>query len=79
VTAATAATATAMPAEADMTDADRRRIQEALRRLGYYRGPIDGIIGPLTRAAIHRFQQEIGSEPTGALRADQATRLVLTR
>jgi peptidoglycan hydrolase-like protein with peptidoglycan-binding domain len=68
-----------MSAEADMSDANRRQVQEALRRLGYYRGPTDGIIGPLTRAAIHRFQQDIGAEPTGSLTADQATRLVSSR
>jgi peptidoglycan hydrolase-like protein with peptidoglycan-binding domain len=68
-----------MPAEADMTDANRRQVQEALRRLGYYRGPTDGIIGRLTRTAIHRFQQDIGAEPTGSLTADQASRLVSTR
>jgi peptidoglycan hydrolase-like protein with peptidoglycan-binding domain len=68
-----------MPAEADMTDANRREVQEALRRLGYYRGPMDGIIGRRTRAAIHRFQQDIGAEPTGSLTADQATWLVSTR
>ena len=68
-----------MPAETEMTDANRRQVQEALRRLGYYRGPMDGIFGPLTRAAIHRFQQDIGAEPTGSLTADQASRLVSPR
>jgi peptidoglycan hydrolase-like protein with peptidoglycan-binding domain len=68
-----------MPADADMTDANRREVQQALYRLGYDPGPVDGIFGPLTRAAIHRFQQDIGAEPTGSLTADQATRLVSTR
>jgi peptidoglycan hydrolase-like protein with peptidoglycan-binding domain len=68
-----------MPADADMTDANRREVQQALHRLGYGPGPVDGIFGPLTRAAIHRFQQDIGAEPTGSLTADQATRLVSTR
>jgi peptidoglycan hydrolase-like protein with peptidoglycan-binding domain len=66
-----------MPAQADMTDANRRQVQEALRRLGYYRGPMDGIFGPLTRAAIQRFQRNIGAQPTGSLTADQASRLMV--
>ena len=59
-----------------MSEADRRLVQAALQRLDYYKGPLDGIFGPLTRAAIRRFQrQDIGSEPTGHLTADQANRL----
>jgi peptidoglycan hydrolase-like protein with peptidoglycan-binding domain len=59
-----------------MSEADRRLVQAALQRLDYYKGPLDGIFGPLTRTAIRRFQrQDIGSEPTGHLTADQANRL----
>jgi len=78
---ATAATAppSVLPAEAEMSAADRRQVQEALRRLGYYKGPADGIFGPLTRAAIRRFQQDIRSDATGYLTADQANRLVTPR
>ena len=36
------------------------RTQEALKEKGYYDGPIDGIIGPKTRAALRRYQQEQG-------------------
>ena len=59
-----------------MTYADRRDVQIALARLGYYDGRIDGVIGPDTRAAIRRWQHEIGAEMTGALSGAQATRLV---
>ena len=62
-----------------MSAADRRQVQEALRRLGYYKGPADGIFGPLTRAAIRRFQQDVRSDATGYLTADQANRLVTPR
>ena len=65
-----------MPAEVDMTDANRRQIQEALRRLMDHPGPVDGIFGPLTRAAIGRFQQAIGAEANGSLTAEEASRLV---
>jgi uncharacterized protein GlcG (DUF336 family) len=42
-----------------------------------YEGPVDGIFGPLTRAAIRHFQQQnIGADATGHLTADQANRLV---
>jgi peptidoglycan hydrolase-like protein with peptidoglycan-binding domain len=64
-----------MPAQAEMSAANRRQMQEALRRRQYYRGPVDGIFGPLTRAAIRRFQRAIGAETTGTLTADQANRL----
>jgi peptidoglycan hydrolase-like protein with peptidoglycan-binding domain len=67
-----------MPAEADMTDADRRQIQDALRRLGYDPGPVDGVFGPLTRAAIRRFQQAIGADPSGSLTAEEVRRLITT-
>jgi hypothetical protein len=36
------------------------RVQRELRRDGYYRGPIDGLIGPMTRAALARFQRDNG-------------------
>ena len=65
-----------LPDEAKMTYADRRDVQIALARLGYYDGRIDGVIGPDTRAAIRRWQHEIGAEMTGALSGAQATRLV---
>jgi membrane-bound lytic murein transglycosylase B len=59
-----------------MSEANRRQIQETLRRLDYYRGPTDGIFGPVTRAAIRRFQREIGAKTTGYLTAEEANRLV---
>jgi len=59
-----------------MSDADRRRVQSALARLGYYDYIVDGIFGPETRAAIRRFQHEIGDQMTGRLNSDEATRLV---
>ena len=36
------------------------RVQRELRRDGYYRGAIDGLIGPQTRAALARFQRDNG-------------------
>jgi len=81
--ASTAATATAaapqraaMPGEDQMTEADRREVQIALARLGYYDGKIDGVFGPDTRAAIRRWQYELHATMTGELTAAEASRLV---
>ena len=68
----------AMPDEANMSKADRLRVQDILHRLGYYEGPMDSVFGPLTRAAIRRFQHDIGAEMTGHLSAEEASRLVST-
>jgi peptidoglycan hydrolase-like protein with peptidoglycan-binding domain len=62
-----------------MSRADRLRVQEKLRELGYYRDGADGIFGPLTREAIRRFQNNIGARMTGHLTAEEASRLVSTR
>jgi type IV secretory pathway VirB10-like protein len=68
--------AVAMPDEEKMSAANRRQVQEALPRRGYYDGPVDGIFGPMTRAAIRRFQDSIGERNTGYLTAAEASRLV---
>ena len=65
----------ALPGEEQMTEADRRRVQTALARLGYYDGEVDGVFGPETRAAIRRYQHELGAAMTGQLTADQANKL----
>jgi peptidoglycan hydrolase-like protein with peptidoglycan-binding domain len=67
-----------MPAETGMSEAQRRQVQEALGRLDYYQGHMDGIFGRLTRDAIRRFQKDIGAEATGHLTAEEATRLMRT-
>jgi hypothetical protein len=65
-----------MPEEARMSKADRLRVQGKLHRLGYYKGRVDGGFGRSTRAAIRRFQHDIGAKPTGHLTAEEASRLV---
>lgn len=42
-------------------------VQEALADLGYYDGPLDGDIGPMSRMAIANFQADNGLEPTGII------------
>lgn len=42
-------------------------VQRALSRRGYYRGPIDGDVGPGTRRAIARYQEANGLRVTGSV------------
>jgi Putative peptidoglycan binding domain len=46
--------------------------QEQLRAAGFNPGPIDGILGPRTKAALRRYQASHGFPETGVL--DKATR-----
>ncbi len=47
------------------------RVQLELLRLGYYKGAIDGKVGPGTRAALRAFQAVEGLPQSGAM--DNAT------
>jgi hypothetical protein len=42
-------------------------VQSELQRLGYYSGPIDGVLGEQTRAAIERYQADENLPITGAI------------
>ena len=42
-------------------------VQEQLARAGYYDGPVDGILGPMTREAIAAFQVDNGLSITSAI------------
>jgi len=55
------------PAKTQKGNADVRSAQEHLAHLGYYKGKIDGIMGPKTRAAIKKFQREHGLKGDGIL------------
>lgn len=48
-----------------------RAAQRELRSRGYYGGAIDGIVGPLTRSALRKFQGDHNLKVTGSL--DEAT------
>lgn len=54
----------------------RFRVQNALKSMGYYYGPIDGIFGSGTRNAIMRFQSSVGQPVTGNLTSVQSGYLV---
>jgi peptidoglycan hydrolase-like protein with peptidoglycan-binding domain len=42
-------------------------VQSALGKRGYYRGPIDGVIGAGSRRAIRNFQTDQGLPVTGSI------------
>jgi hypothetical protein len=42
-------------------------VQTQLQRDGYYAGPIDGVLGPITRAAIAQFQSDRGLAVTSSV------------
>ena len=42
-----------------------REVQQALKLRGYDPGPVDGVSGHRTRAAVRRFQQDYNLSPTG--------------
>ena len=50
-------------------------VQHALQRAGLNPGPVDGILGERTRAAIRDYQRTMGAEETGTLTSDLVTRL----
>jgi lipoprotein-anchoring transpeptidase ErfK/SrfK len=51
--------------------------QLALARRGISAGPVDGVLGSQTRAALRAFQQLEGLAPSGSLDAETLRRLVL--
>lgn len=48
-----------------------RGVQEMLKREGFDVGPVDGILGPRTAAALREFQQQRGLARSGE--PDEAT------
>jgi peptidoglycan hydrolase-like protein with peptidoglycan-binding domain len=54
-----------------------RSVQARLKQLGFYQGPTDGVYGANTQAAIERFQQSRGLQPSGQLNPGTATAMGL--
>jgi peptidoglycan hydrolase-like protein with peptidoglycan-binding domain len=52
-----------------------RTAQQALADKGYNPGPVDGLMGPKTRAAVQDFQRKEGLEPSGQLDMKTMSRL----
>jgi hypothetical protein len=55
-----------------------RRIQTRLAEMGFYQGPIDAVIGILTRNAIKEYQRKTGVAETGFLTPEQLAALTKT-
>jgi hypothetical protein len=64
--------------DAAADDATAVEVQRELRREGYYRGPIDGVIGPSSRQAIAAYQRDNGLTPTGRINGPLLDSLGLT-
>ena len=54
---------------------DVREAQQTLLDIGYWPGPIDGILGSRTRAAIRQYQKDENLPVTGRLDADTARKV----
>jgi peptidoglycan hydrolase-like protein with peptidoglycan-binding domain len=50
------------------------RVQTALERAGYYKGPIDGTLGPATMSAVDAYQRAEGLA-TGGLTIETVKKL----
>jgi hypothetical protein len=50
-------------------NSDDARVQQALARLGYYQGSIDGRFGPQSIRALNHYQQSQGQQITSAISA----------
>jgi peptidoglycan hydrolase-like protein with peptidoglycan-binding domain len=54
-----------------------KTLQQQLGQLNYYEGPVDGIMGPQTTAAIKDLQRQAGLPQTGTM--TPATQTALAR
>ena len=59
-----------------MASGDTRSAQEALQAKGYNPGPIDGVYGPRTTAAVRDFQKAEGLKVTGRMDTDTRAKLM---
>ena len=58
------------PIPASLSDVvDPREVQKALRNTGFYSGPIDGVLGPVSRQGIKNFQLLHELTPDGVIGA----------
>jgi peptidoglycan hydrolase-like protein with peptidoglycan-binding domain len=74
-----AAEAAAKFEELEVTPSLVREIQFMLLRLGMEPGPIDGVIGPQTTRAWHKFQQDTGLPPVDLVNGSKIPATALMR
>lgn len=60
---------------AAQTPMDVERAQKALKQMGHDPGPVDGVMGAQTSAALKAYQRKQGLSVTGQLDADTAAKL----
>lgn len=68
---ATAALVVALTVAQGIAQQDVKGVQQALSAAGHDPGPIDGVVGPQTTAALKAYQKQNGLSVTGRL--DDAT------
>jgi peptidoglycan hydrolase-like protein with peptidoglycan-binding domain len=61
----TSETVTTSPGSTTATDPAVADLQKVMTRLGYYTGPIDGVYGPATTAAVKQMQTALGVTADG--------------
>jgi peptidoglycan hydrolase-like protein with peptidoglycan-binding domain len=66
---------TFVPAASAISHKDAKTVQTSLSDKGYYHGPVDGLVGPQTRAGIREFQKAENLPVTGRLDAETAGKL----
>ncbi|NBC47567.1 MAG: hypothetical protein GVY22_06180 [Gammaproteobacteria bacterium] len=66
---------TSTPEPLNLTPSMLEAAQSALRARGYNPGPVDGIMGPKTAAALEAFQHDRDLSVTGNLTAEVAAAL----
>lgn len=64
-----------VPRASALDHGDTKKVQESLRDKGFYKGPVDGVMGHQTRAAIQQYQESENLPVTGHLDGDTAGKL----
>ncbi len=58
---------TMAPDRTDIIDPLILRVQKVLRKIGLYKGPLDGLVGPKTLNAVHAYQKICGMKPSNRI------------
>ncbi len=53
-----------------------RKVQTILKKIGVYKGKIDGLYGKLTTAAVKEFQKKYGMKSTGVIDKETETKIL---
>lgn len=64
--------------DVEAATADTKEVQARLKKWGYYTGAVDGINGPLTKAAVKKFQKRYGLTQDGVVGPVTAAKMGLS-